>query len=855
MEDSLGAAAEDPVKFANWPVRASAAASLAWERFWPLAVPAACVFLVFASVSWFGLWTLLPAPWRIGAAMAFLAAVLAAGLPLRHFALPRNDEITRRVEISSRLEHRPLTAQVDALAQGDGDEWSLALWREHRRRMAGQLNHLSAGAPQTDANRHDPWALRAFLAAIAFVAFGYSFGPGGGRMADAFSARIDPAEVLSRLDAWVTPPAYTRRAPIYLASNPAPGSPAVVVPNGSIVTLRFVGDNTVSARFTPKGSDAAVEIAPANQPDAAKSGAADTTSASMKIVEFSTPLTANGNVAFVLGEKTFAQWQMDVTADQAPQINFTEPPSAALSGSLQLSYEVADDYGVAAARAIIAPFAAQSADARPLVAAPELPLPLPRNRATSGKAKQNRDLTSHPWAGAKVTITLEAKDDLGQTGLSAPHQMTLPGRNFTHPLALALVEQRRILALDARKQRRVADMLDAMMTAPEEFIPSAATYIAMKTAFRRIVDARTDDQLRSAVDLLWEIALAIENGDLTEAERRLREAQENLSKALEGGASDEEINRLMQELRSAMNDLIEQLTREAMENRGRMNPLDQNQMTQTLRQSDLERMLDRIEDLAKSGSRDAARQLLSEMQRMMDNLRAGRQQQQQQQQGNQLNQKLDELSELMRQQQQLLDETFKMQQQNRQGGQEQQQQNGQQGEQENGSKPMTPQELAEALKNLKAQQEALQQQLGELSKELEGMGLDPSQSFGDAEQQMGEAGENLGQGKTGEATGNQGQALEALRRGVQQMLQQMAGQQRGGQQRGEGDPGQDNNRQDPLGRNQQANGLDEGDDTKVPEEIEAQRAREIMEAIRRRLGNQLSPLIEQKYLERLLDSE
>jgi uncharacterized protein (TIGR02302 family) len=489
------------------------------------------------------------------------------------------------------------------------------------------------------------------------------------------------------------------------------------------------------------------------------------------------------------------------------------------------------------------------------VAAPELPLPLPRNRATSGKARQNRDLTSHPWAGAKVTITLEAKDDLGQTGLSAPHQMTLPGRNFTHPLALALVEQRRILALDARKQRRVADMLDAMMTAPEEFIPSAATYIAMKTAFRRIVDARTDDQLRSAVDLLWEIALAIENGDLTEAERRLREAQENLSKALEGGASDEEINRLMQELRSAMNDLIEQLTREAMENPGRMNPLDQNQMTQTLRQSDLERMLDRIEDLAKSGSRDAARQLLSEMQRMMDNLRAGRQQQQQQQQGNQLNQKLDELSELMRQQQQLLDETFKMQQQNRQGGQEQQQQNGQQGEQENGSKPMTPQELAEALKNLKAQQEALQQQLGELSKELEGMGLDPSQSFGDAEQQMGEAGENLGQGKTGEATGNQGQALEALRRGVQQMIQQMAGQQRGGQQRGEGDPGQDNNRQDPLGRNQQANGLDEGDDTKVPEEIEAQRAREIMEAIRRRLGNQLSPLIEQKYLERLLDSE
>ena len=40
---------------------------------------------------------------------------------------------------------------------------------------------------------------------------------------------------------------------------------------------------------------------------------------------------------------------------------------------------------------------------------------------------------------------------------------------------------------------------------------------------------------------------------------------------------------------------------------------------------------------------------------------------------------------------------------------------------------------------------------------------------------------------------------------------------------------------------------------KVPDEIDVQRARQILEAIRKRLGNALSPDIERSYLERLLE--
>ncbi len=61
------------------------------------------------------------------------------------------------------------------------------------------------------------------------------------------------------------------------------------------------------------------------------------------------------------------------------------------------------------------------------------------------------------------------------------------------------------------------------------------------------------------------------------------------------------------------------------------------------------------------------------------------------------------------------------------------------------------------------------------------------------------------------------------------------------------------NGRDPLGRRQQNQGPNFGDQVKVPEEFDTQRARQILDEIRRRLGDSLSPEQERQYLERLLD--
>lgn len=836
-------------------LRVAAAISLLWESFWPRAIPLAMVAEIFLSLSWFGLWTLVAPPLRF-AILAGLAILAVTSLwPLRMLRLPSRHQITRRIEQASRLQHRPLTAQEDRMAMGQADGFAAALWREHNHRMAAGIDGLTAGTPAPKADRRDPWALRAAIAVIAFVALGYSFGPGGGRIADAFTARHDPAALLARTDAWINPPPYTRKPPIYLSGlKYRDDSEPVTAPQGSQFVLRHTGKDAVETAFIgPQG-----EI-----PIAAKDAATETsTDRQSAQTEFVHALDQSGAIELRSRGRAVAQWRIDVIADEPPQIRFTQPPSAALSGSLQLAYEVEDDYGVTGAEVDIKTLVETEPGARPLVGAPEAALPLPRQRAKSGTAKANRDLTEHPWANSRVRMRLIARDDAGQTGSSPPVDMILPGRNFSNPLALALIEQRRNLALDARSQPRVAGFLDAIATAAEDFVDNAPTIIGLHVAYRRVQSARGDDDLRAALPFLWEMALAIEFGDLTDAERRLRDAQEALSKALEDGAGDEEIARLTEELRKAMEEFMEALRREALQNPLAQNPSFDNEFSRTLRERDLQRMLDQIENLARSGSRDAARQMLSELQRMMDNLRAGRHMQQRQAEGNRMNQALDRLSELMRQQQELMEETFRLDQQSqrqqpmRPGGRNPPQ--SQDGEQQNGEadREALEKSLREALEQLRQRQQQLQQDLGELGQELEALGLDPSEQFGEAGREMGEAGENLSRGQPGEASGDQGQALDALRRGAQSMMQQMAGdRQQGGQQPGDGrQGGMDRQRTDPLGRRTGSDGLENGEDTEVPNEIEAQRAREILEAIRKRLSQPYSPRIEKDYLERLLET-
>lgn len=813
-------------------------AAMVFERLLPLILPSLAVIAIFLSALWFGLFRALPIPAQYVALCLAAAAFAAALWQLRSFEWPQSQEINARLERHNALAHTPLRSQSDTLPAGSSPLERI-LWQEHQTRMKAKLGNLEAGRPKANIAPKPSYLAYTALACITVIALAFSQAPKGGRWSDILAEQPVLAAIPPRIDLWVTPPDYTGLAPKFISDSSEIA--AMDAPMGSVVSLRIsetdqnnnsVGIPSIDLTFAPHGAES-MTIAPE------KPG----------FVQM--PLQKSGILRVISNKVTLREVAFNVASDNAPTIQWNGPIDISRNGSFELKYITDDDYGIRKASGVLA-FATPDQTAEPLYDMPDIAL---RIKSSAGEAAgQSRiALGDHPLAGIPMIMTLQAEDAIAQIGKSEPRTVILPQRGFTNPLAKALVEQRRLLARNKRTAPRIKLLMEAIMLHPEDTIDDSSAFLGIRTAYTRLRNAQDDDELRGIVDYLWEIALSLEQGQMNDAEKRLQAAREALRDAIENGASDEEIARLTQEMREALNNYMEELARQSQQNQNQQQQAQNPQNSQQVRPQDLNQMLDQIEDLAKQGAREQAEQLLSQMDQILDNLQAGQSGQQQQQQGgqqSQMQQQMNELGEIMRQQQELMDQTFNQQQQGQEPGQEQGE-----GQQAPNSQPNGQQgENGEAMQGLQQGQQALRQRLQQFGQSLESMGIDPGEEFGNAEGSMGQAGESLGQGDAQSATGQQSDALQALRRGAGEMMQQM-------QQAMEGQNGQNpgqaqqspRNGQDPLGRQTGSRGPDFNNDVKVPDEIDMQRAREILNAIRKRLGDSAAPNSEKDYLERLLD--
>ena len=839
--------------------------TILWERLWPALATLATVVGLFLALSWLGMWLWLPPLARAVGVIGFVIVVVAALVPLGLLRMPATAEGLGRLDRGSGLRHRPATAIADRLAVTSEDPYSLALWNSHVERALQAARSLKTGAPAPRVAWRDPYALRALVLLACIATFFAAGGERWKRVAAAFDWQGVVLPANFRVDAWVLPPAYTGKAPIALPGI-HPGETAAAatsgladgpfaVPVNSTLIVRSSGN--VNLDISGSGG-----VTPSKEKVAAPAGTEEH--------RFAITATGTATLRGAAGDLT---WPFNAIADNPPTIALTKDPQAQNRGSLLLSYRLEDDYGVSRAEATFArkddpppPGAKPQAAPRPLYGPPDFPLVLPQARTKNGVGQTVKDLTDHPWAGAEVTMTLIAHDDGGNVGNSDPATFRLPQRVFIKPLARALIEQRRDLAMDANARPQVITALDALAIAPEKFTADAGVYLGLRSVFWSLVRAKTDDDLRGVVTRLWQMAVDIEDGNISDAQDALRNAENALQQALARGAGDDEIKQLMDRLRAAMQRYMQALAQQLKNHQQLARPLDPN--AQVLSQRDLQNMLDRLENLAKSGAKGAAQALLQQLEQMMENMQMASPGMN----GDDSDQmsELDTLGDMIRKQQDLRDRTFK-QGQNRQGGQR-----GQEG------RPGRAQHPGDSLGELQQSQQALRDQLKQLLDELKNRGLGQNQQgqqvpgqgrnqgqgqgpgqgqdqdqlnqLGRAGDAMGEAEGDLGQGNTDGAIDSQGRALDALRQGAQSLAQSMQQQMGQGKGLGRGRLGEarGDNETDPLGR--PLRGREYGDDSsvKIPGDIDVQRARRILEELRKRFGEFARPQEELDYLQRLL---
>ena len=797
--------------------------ALLWEALWRAAFPALMIAGLVVLAVLTGALALLPG-------MAKLAVFAAAGLgfawslrPLLALRLPDEAAALRRLERQSSLRHRPATAWRDDLADPHAGPESRALWHEHRARMAARLAALKAGWPRSPLPARDPYALRGALALSLVAAVALNAYQWRDRIADAVAAGPRQAVAVTGVDAWIAPPTYTGKPPVLLTGAAATRRLAqdgeIMVPESSKLVVRLNGAEAPRLTLSRPLEDGSAgdEI-----------GTTEFTSAGPGVHETEAVLDRPVNVRLTDGSSLLAEWPVAVIPDAAPQAEITDEMSLTATGAFMVPWRVSDDYGVASVNGSITLSEESGLGENALpYDPPEFSVNLPRLNPRQAEGRAFQDLTEHPWAGLEAVIQLEARDQAGQTGQSAPVAFTLPERRFRQPLARSLVELRQRLVRAPAESGTVVRALAALIAWPEGLVEKSSHHLGIRTAASQLHRATTTDEKKEVVDLLWKIALSIEDGDLSDALKALEALREELQQALAEGAPPERIAELMDQLREALDRYLAAMARQMQEalERGELQP--QTGMAQEMRAQDLERMLDMIENMARSGARDAAQELLAQLENILRNLQPGMAGQMGE---SPMGEMLEELGELMRNQQQLMDETFQM---------------------PDGSQPGEGGEQGEGLAG---DQEALAEMLQGLMDQLGQQGMQSPPSFGQAQRSMEGAAGSLRGNQRDPALSQQGEALEALRQGAQAMAQQMMQQGAGGQNYQQGARGEPRGgERDPLGRPMPRRGEDYGPDRDMlPSEAAVERAREILEYLRSRANERSRPRIERDYIDRLL---
>jgi uncharacterized protein (TIGR02302 family) len=864
---------------------AAARAALAWENIWRAAAPVLTVVGFFLAVSWMGAWQVLPHWARIAGLAVFALAILFLLWREARLRWPSRTEALARLDHDSGVLHRPASALEDTLANRSSDPTTQALWAVHRKRLEAEIAGLKVAAPSPRVPQRDRYALRA-AALVLVVATAIIAGPERyARVAAAFDWRIAaPSAPGVRIDAWIDPPAYTGKPPVILQIRRTAEAQAraggLLAPVGSTVVIRASDPGALAIEM--QGA-----LEPAEKPSESKpSGAAS------RQVAGETRLALKGDAHLVMRQSDNVLAAFDITAipDRPPTIELKDQPKPNVRGTLSLAYKIDDDYGVIGAEAKFDNpiLRDKPVTGRHLVDPPRVGLALPSGPGGLGDATTTADLSENAWAGARVTMTLHARDEGNNEGTSDPIEILLPQRPFVKPLARALVEQRRNLVLAPDERARVENSLEALAMAPDKFGTNAGVYLGLHSALYRLKRARTDPELLAVADYLWEMALRIEDGDLSDAEHDLRAAQQQLREALQRGASDEEIKKLTENLRAALDKFLQELAERQMREQGDRQQADRNapRNNRTVTPQDLKSMLDRLEDMAKNGSMAEAQRMLDQLQNILENLQTAKRRNQQNSASREMSKALDELDKLTREQQELRDQTFRKGQRERQSMRERQQgrdpsgrqqrqrgpgqrpQAGEQGDQDQNAQGEGEEQDAQGApseEELQQRQQQLSERLAELQKRMKQLGHSGESGLDDAEDAMKDAQEQLGKGQSGrgQAVDSQGRALEALRRGAQQLAQRMQQQGEGeGSEEAEDDGGETpdgmprqanrDNRADPLGRpmaNDPYNPRSRYDPLGAPP---AQRAQRVLEELRRRIGDPSRPQEELDYLDRLL---
>lgn len=768
------------------------------ERYWPAFWPAFAVIGFYLAFSLFDPWRLFPGWVRIvGLIGAAGAAIVLANISFRDVSPASEKEARRRIEAKSGLTHRPLDASADTIS-GDQHPMTRALWGAYKKKLTTSSAALKVGLPHAGLHYRDPYAIRALLVLVVFVGI-IAAGPDWSQRIRA-SVSLDLTAQTSpvRMDAWLQPPDYTGLGPqtLSIASDPEFGRQMqgthFTVPAGTVFSVRLG-----SVRTAPTLNISGEDIALTKTAEGGYTADAE--------------LIKAGPISLRSGGGFRNQWHISVTPDLPPIIAFAESPSGTARQALRILYDMRDDYGITSVTLEIEKSGFPERDRATIM------LPATEIGGETVHRTAYRDMAAHPWAGTSVVGILAARDALGQVTTSDPIKFLLPERSFKHSVARNLIAIRKTLYLTPGARRDANRRLQQQALRRSEFESDLTVYTALRTAYWRLYLNEDEDSRYTVMDLLWDVAVYLEDGDIALTETALRNMFEDALRALQDPDRADEFGDLTDQLSRLIEEYLAAQMSQA-ERQPSMGPQDSD--LQSISSNVLARLLQQMRDLAAAGRTEEAMELLSALRDLLENSTASEMSAEAYQQMMEAAKNLDDLEKLARNQQKLMEQTARESMlealRERLGGE------------------------SDGLKNLAGNQSELSSMLDSLRKSLDGSPIDVIPQLDQAGAAMENAAEALRSKNGDDALTEQNRALAALDKAAESIesalskkMAEMRQQSTGG---------------DPLGRPSGAN----TDRVEIPDAAEMAEAQRLLQKLRDRLSETSRPEDELEYLRRLL---
>ncbi len=756
-----------------------------------------------------------------------------------YFIRPSPHDVDRFLEVESKVRDRPLTGAKDILINTQKST-TRALWSLRMRNLHAGSDALKFTMPRPILGVRDQYGLR--FAILLFAIAGFIFA-GSLRWERIETGLFPYAPVMQNqfatlLDIRIVPPDYTQMADIF-----AQGDDVIEIPENSVIKI---------------------------------SGQSRAGFLKLRVNNVKTPfktetrgqyfyegvMTEDSHIDLSQFGLSKLQYELEIIKDEAPAIVQKDDPAPLPDGPLRFHFMVYDDYGVETL------YASMNIDPKMMQDAP-IGAPYFEERLVMSPDKEEFeirpvfDLTGHPWAGLPVVFNFKVSDQTGQEGVLPPIEIILPERVFSHPVAQSLIAARKKLAwLPTAGYAGLSDDLFPILTRPDTFHDDMVVFLGLRSVISRLDYAMPSEEIaRGIMDILWMLALRVEDGNMTMAARKMRNMQSALERALNNpNASQQELLTMMDSLKESMGDFFRELMRDLQKMAGE-NTMDsllpEDFDADALDIGNMAQMMDQLENAIRDGETQKAQELMAEMQRMMDQLDPSVIQPMPEDM-KMMSKGVDEIKELIERQEDLKAqteqqaniiadtlETLRLYQQFLPEGERMKTLNAEDGK-------LQRMAIADTTGH-QVEQDALRFVLGRLMLEAGEILDELPENLGLAEHEMRKSADALGENVPADSLPFQEQAIAYLKEAQEQLSQQLAA--RIKQTRFLTFGGGGAQKYDPLGRpygEDEGDGSGYGSEVKIPDKNERRRAQDILKKLRERSGEYNRPEEEREYLRRLL---